>query len=217
MPVYRVDAIMPYITHIPRDVTVNTFHVEAASMTGDQLNAVHGAIPGFYNNVPGAASVASRMASYIDRASNACTLTIREVGVPGAPLDEFTWTLGAAAYNPCLPFEVSLCLSYASLVPGVNRGRTRGRIYIGPLGDGAGTISSPAGEQPVPPNSFMEDLADAAAELHGALASYDVEWGVYSRVAETLYPIEGGWVDNAFDTQRRRQIDATARQEWVVP
>lgn len=40
--------------------------------------------------------------------------------------------------------------------------------------------------------------------------------GVYSRVDGLIRPITSGWVDNEFDTQRRRQRDATARTEWDV-
>jgi len=126
-----------------------------------------------------------------------------------------TWTLTSSAYNDCLPFEVALACSYYSLQPGVPRGRSRGRIYIGPLNYGAGTITLHSGAPPTPASSFMEELGTAAAELHGALGSYDVTWGVYSRVDEVLYPIEHGYIDNEFDTQRRRQVDATDRQLWT--
>jgi len=215
VPVYRIDAVMPYSTFIPRDVTVNTFHVECASMGTTELNTIHGAIEGFYVNSYGGASVSSRMNDYVSRATNASTVVTRQVGVPGAPLDEWSFTLDDSAYAPCLPFEVAVCLSYNSLVPGVPRGRSRGRIYIGPLNYGAGTITTSSSVPPTPATSFMDCLAEAASTLHGALSSYGIDWGVYSRVDEVLYPITGGYIDNEFDTQRRRQVDATARTTWA--
>lgn len=216
MPIYRVDAVLPFVTNLPRDVAVNTFHVEADDMTGDQLNAVHGAIPGFYNNDPGTVAIAYRLTSYITRGTDECYLTIREVGVPGPPLDYFPFTLEAAGANTSLPFEVAVCCSYGSIVPTVPRARSRGRIFLGPLIAGTAVVNATSGQQPYVADDFMEDIGLAAAELHAALSSYNVEWGVYSRVDTELYPIEAGYVDNAFDTQRRREVDATVRVPWVV-
>jgi len=37
---------------------------------------------------------------------------------------------------------------------------------------------------------------------------------VWSRTDEAVYPIVGGYVDYAFDTQRRRGQAPVARQSW---
>nr|CRY93636.1 hypothetical protein [uncultured prokaryote] len=216
MTVYRIDAVLPYRTHIPRDVVINTFHVETeGDITETQINAVHGAIPGFYNNVQTTNNVAARMSDFIDREGDFCQTVIREVDVPGAPLDVDYWSLGEPSNDDSLPLEVAICCSYYSLVSGVPRGRTRGRIFLGPWSATAAVIDYPGSLPPNVNSALRADICSAATDLHDALSSYDVIWGVYSRVDEVLYPIEAGYVDDAFDTQRRREVEATTRTTWA--
>jgi hypothetical protein len=39
-------------------------------------------------------------------------------------------------------------------------------------------------------------------------------WGVHSRKNNNINAVTNGWIDNEFDTQRRRRILATARTLW---
>lgn len=218
MTVYRIDATLPYITHLPRDVAINTFHIATSGdIDGSQVSTAFELTRDFYNNVLGDFSIASRISQYVDRSTDLCKLEIREVGVPG-PGTEASWTLGAGAGpGESLPFEVSVCLSYQGNASGVLARRQRGRIYIGPLAPLNSVITFLDDQPPLVAGTFTFDLALAATAYGNALAAADITWGVYSRVDEELYPIVAGFVDNEFDTQRRRQVKATSRQTWDLP
>jgi hypothetical protein len=107
-----------------------------------------------------------------------------------------------------LPNEVCITVSYFAQrsLP-----RQRGRIYVGPLNGSA--MEDTGGDARVTPQC-RSDLAAAFKRL-GAFEDA-LAWAVFSRKDnEARGPIGGGWVDNAFDTQRRRGRDASVRTSWV--
>jgi len=58
----------------------------------------------------------------------------------------------------------------------------------------------------------VDKLRGAATYLKGASdAAADWTWVVYSTVDNAMYPVDNGWVDNSWDTQRRRGVKPTAR------
>lgn len=88
--------------------------------------------------------------------------------------------------------------------------RRRGRIYIGPLK----TTTSTNGR---PNSTAITTLATASSALGIDLnAVADTTWCVWSPTSGTAVPITDGWVDNAFDTQRRRGWDPTSRTTYFV-
>jgi hypothetical protein len=97
--------------------------------------------------------------------------------------------------------DIAVCLSaYA----GENRPRKRGRLYI-PL--------CLAGSSPTGANvsaSVRQRIADLVPLFEG-LGGVDWDWGVFSRVDNVFRKYTNWWVDDAWDTQRRRGKRATAR------
>jgi len=71
----------------------------------------------------------------------------------------------------------------------------------------------------------MQALADAAAAMEDGTVvagGLSVKWAVYSPTTDAVDTIDNafndvldGWVDNAFDTQRRRGPAATTRITWT--
>jgi len=88
------------------------------------------------------------------------------------------------------------------------RARRRGRIYFGPLDQQAKTN---AGD---PSSNFIADLASAAGTLLGDSVSNGWQLGVWSRRNASVVAVTGGWVDDRFDTQRRRLEGPTSRTTW---
>jgi len=111
-----------------------------------------------------------------------------------------TGTLVAASQADGLPTEVALCLSYYGVS---NTKRNRGRMYIGPLHPGFMASTRPTAD-------LQTHLLDLATRL-SAIGGSDVDWQIHSRVANTRQRIQKVWVDNAWDTQRRRGLDSTGR------
>ena len=104
---------------------------------------------------------------------------------------------------------MSACISYYA---DTNVKRKRGRVYIGPLSSACTTL--PTGDQDVRIHSTtIGILAASAADM--ANTTEDVTWEVYSRADDDFYAITAGWVDNAFDIQRRRGAIASVRTTWT--
>jgi len=111
----------------------------------------------------------------------------------------------------CLPEEVCLCLSFqGDPISGELQRRKRGRVYIGPLVDGIRIDSA----TPRPNDTFINGIRAAAVQLRDDSATNEMLWSVYSRADNKMVVVTNGWVDNSFDTQRRRGPDSTARHTW---
>jgi hypothetical protein len=218
MGVIRAQVEFDMATALPADKIVNTFHFNALDGAGypttAQLDEIDAALSDFYLTVGATGGQALRTMM-----SEACATTWRiktydlSQPKPRIPL-RTTEKTNAPGGGDTLPNEVALCLSFrAANVPGVPGARRRGRIYFGP--NQIANTSTTAPGRPV--QSLINTLRDAALRLATRPAA-DPYWGVYSRanlpnpVAASVIPeVVAGWVDNAWDTQRRRGPASTAR------
>lgn len=138
---------------------------------------------------------------------------------PAAEIVKFAETTGPPAGTAGLPLEVSLCGSYqGSDAIALPPARKRGRLYIGPLSTGA--MSTVAGGENAPSSDFRGTLGAALKALAGKSSgnggALTANWCVHSRASNAFSVISQGWVDNAWDTQRRRGERATVRTAWAV-
>lgn len=115
--------------------------------------------------------------------------------------------LGAADSSSDLPHEVASVLSFYA---GRNLKRRRGRIFIGPLNI---TAQRQTNLGPRPVESFDEAMRRAAVRLR-ATPNILVTWVQVSQRDATAQPVTAGWVDDSFDTQRRRGTEPTSRLTW---
>ena len=198
-----VSVNMASVTALPEDVVVNAWSfTTATAKDGTQAGAVESALDTFYetvgpfmsNQITGAARI-----KWYDRAD----------AKPRVPWRDTAITFPVAASS--LPLEVALVLSFqAAPVSGSPAARRRGRLYIGPLGQNA--LSNTTGR---PTTGLIDAMATAAAALRLASdATADWSWAVWSGVDSAAREVFRGWVDNDFDTQRRRGQQATARTAW---
>lgn len=140
----------------------------------------------------------------------------------GAPIYDLGFLMGVSGSSLDLPSECAICVSFhgdltglASDVPGGAPGpggdthpaaRVRGRIFVGPLNQNVMSSGSPTRVG----STVLDDLVASAMKLHSDMPS----WSVWSRKNAHTVPVVGGFVDNAFDTQRRRGEKATGRHTW---
>lgn len=89
------------------------------------------------------------------------------------------------------------------------RARKRGRVFFGPLNDLCLDWTGP-GNRPVLHANFLDDATFA---MH-RLANAGVGWAVWSRRDGAMHNVQGGWVDNRFTAQRKREEDASLRVLW---
>lgn len=129
---------------------------------------------------------------------------------PRAPVIMDTYSFPVAPSGQPLPHEVAACLSFQAVpASGEVQSRRRGRVYLGPIQQGAvdtdGRLSAP----------FISDIVTGATDLLTASdAALDWAWNVWSEVNGSRSTVQEGWVDNAFDTQRSRGRETTVRTNW---
>lgn len=137
---------------------------------------------------------------------------------PRVPVFEQEFTWGTAPTGTALPSEVAVCLSArAERVSGTIDARRRGRVYIGPLNTTAMNAGGTGGHPRVEAN-MRTTLLEAAARLAADMNTDGWLWGVHSSLgaAGNFVPFRTWWVDDAFDTQRRRGMVPTTKQTATV-
>lgn len=207
----RAQVVIPYDTGLPRDVITNTLYFETATPAGlvagaDELAPM---LTAFYETIY---DVSNRAASHIAWAG--AYVNFYDMADP-EPRPPYTVSMPITAQTgtSALPAECALVLSFNGGDPaGVPRARQRGRIYLGGWGALANTASPGR-----PSSGVITDVISAATQLLADVSggTDTIAWCVYSATAGNVYyPIVGGWVDDAWDTQRRRGVSATSRTTW---
>ena len=115
---------------------------------------------------------------------------------PKDPYDLDIFNLTTAPAGGMLPDEVALALSFeGTKAAGLPQARRRGRIFVGPLNAAAATQNRPS-------SAFITAMVTAGTNLKANTLGIG---------AGSFVPTNNGWVDNAFDTQRRRGVLSTSR------
>jgi len=210
MSFYFVQATIFPTSNLAADASTNTFSFEAASLPAVSL----GILPSleiFYK------SLVSIFPNTVRQDVHTLKAYDRADPEPRQPVFTRTFDFTAAPGGAPLPPEVALCLSFqGEPVSGEPQARKRGRIYLGPIRqDRVGTDGRPT-------QGMLTSVLDAATALKAAGdASTTWYWAVWSPTTAAAstpalanVPIENGWVDNEFDTQRRRGRVATFRQTF---
>lgn len=191
---------------------VNTFFFrnDGIGVDADEMaDTVKDVLDSFYAVVhsPATATIASILSIVID--TSVSEYRVYDLG-EAAPRTPHVRSLGwSGTGGGGLPNELSACISYYA---SSNVKRRRGRIFMGPLSSATTTL--PTGDQDVRVHpTTIGILAAGAADL--ANTTEDVTWEVYSRMDDDFFPITAGWVDNAFDIQRRRGAVSSVRTTWT--
>lgn len=233
---YTAEVTLPYVTLLPRDVTVNTFHFQGGASAAELSEAQQIAqrLSDFYTGSSSTGTLGSYLSNEI---GPICTVKVydAEATEPRPIFYQDTFNIGASrSSSGDLPPEVALCLSYYGTA---NQKRQRGRVYIGPF---CQIAEVPSVTYAAPTASLVTCLVEAGTRLaknSGAVAQGDtgmlpstpatgpaaVLWSVRSKYAaltgttlgSMFTLINNGWVDNEWDSQRRRRIAATSRSVFA--
>lgn len=212
MPVIRAQVTIPYDSGLPEDVAVNTFHFFAAAADQQAIDDVNGLLDNFYSAIP--AGEGGAFTAFYSNIVNSAAARIKTYNLdspePRQPLDTYDPQWAWAGAGSPLPQEVALCLSFQAVgVSGSPQARRRGRVYLGPL---AVTAIEASTSDARPESDLISRMASAASELLADSITSTARWVVYSEAAGGVgYNVDNGWVDNAFDIQRRRGVAPTAR------
>jgi len=172
----------------------------------------------------------------ISRDTNACTVRFYDLAghldgsSHGVPIAMGAFTMGAAGSSESLPGEVAFAVTLegegrsTALVETADadvpadakrdrpQSRRTGRLYVGSLNKGASDLGSPCR----PTTNFRNDAMFAVLGLHHLLMAADQHLCVWSRKNAEIYVLEAVSSDDAWDTQRRRGVDKTARVRLSV-
>lgn len=209
---YRAQFIMRGPSGLPEDVFVNNFvfrNNNIGSTPAGFADDIKAALQEFYSTAVNTPNSGSQLVStYLTANRNdVVDVVVYDLGQtpPRSPIKRsFTMTKPTATTTGP-PEEVAVCLSYYAGRP---LPRYRGRIYLGPLT--ASAVAFTAGKSIVT-EPFRQALGASAARL---MARPGMSWCVLSPTRGEASIITGGWVDNAFDTQRRRGVAPSARSLW---
>jgi len=199
MPNYALQIAIQPTSGNSADVITNSWSCQATDVSNAEL--FKDAVVEFYRDItafyPALFGQTGHVWKLYDRADPS----------PRYPVSEGTWSFSSAPTGNPAPTEVCVCLSFqGDRQSGIPQARHRGRVYIGPLDvalvDSSGQFSS----------TNRTTLATAGNDLLTASnAATNWVWAVWSTVNGDIVPVTNGWVDNEFDTQRRRGRDSTAR------
>lgn len=219
---------LPRVSGVPRDVVENTFAFTKAGSTDIDLAQLGTQLQKFYNRDNSITGGTRKVAQYINETVSRALPThieMYDIDVPGPPIHDTTFTLAAVlsgSESSCLPdacamgVTIHADLSTVSEHSGATRprARRRGRFFVGPLiaaemvDTTSGVPRIGSGPRDTAGFSIVNTMGDCF-DFAGA------QLCVWSRVDHALRPVVGVWIDNRFDTQRRREEEASSRSVYL--
>lgn len=218
---FLCQVVMPALTP-STNVFVNTWFFRNDTAGGSpetMADNIRDALDAFYDDsigTPTAARITAFMSPAIDRPNVRYRVYDLGQAAPRVPIIRApapTWT--AAASTLKMPNECAIVLSYRSGTGTTGGGTSdktrRGRIYVGPFQTGAIDTGGPT-EDSTPSPLLLDRIREGAANVESS--SLPLTWVQYSRSVNRMAVVTGGFVDAAWDTQRRRGMKAASRLTW---
>lgn len=203
---YRAQVILKTADAIPANYVTNSWCIEVNPDGALDTDEVTVCLKDFYDDM------INFLPSVIAQNGHEVKYTVLPGVKPNYPFEEDVFNLVSAPTSDNLPTEVSLVMSFqGTRQAGFSQKRRRGRIYFGPIR----ATGAAAGR---PTSSLITALATAGATFKSnveAITGGAHFWAVWSNVDQEAVQINNGWVDNAFDTQRRRGVQSTSRTTFV--
>lgn len=212
----RAQVSFERLSGIPADEVMNVWHFWSTYADRvDGSDEIRSVLDSFYTSIDGLMS---------SRLTGDYTIKVYDLldAVPRPPFATYTESISPGTGTP-LPSEVAICLSYKGpSLAGAIPARNRGRIYLGPWD--ASVVDSDTRDAIVD-SGVRGAIATAAGTLLGSTTA-SLNWSVFSPTIAGAPPwtgivlgaatafVEGGWVDNAFDTIRSRGAEASERSTF---
>jgi hypothetical protein len=211
MATMRAQVVFQGMSNTPEDVVVNTYHFVSPDYAIVNRDLVRDYLVELYNTTvpaPGTGKIAESMSSFLSRVANASKIKVYDLAEPKPRTPTtYSWTLAANSGGALveLPAEVAVCASFYALQ---NRPRYRGRVYLGPWV--SNVLQDALNDRSRPQTTLIDTIAGAFNRLllkpgTGPKLAIQSNADGQARIATN------GWVDDAWDTQRRRGQDAKSR------
>lgn len=198
MGIGKFQVTVPFQPALPENVVTNTFYLR--------------------DNFPGVITGGTDWAALANDAATAWLntwyqnaspphITVKvynaESAPPNDPIAVAEKNVAAPLWSPNYPTQLAVCLSYK----GGQRPWQRGRMYLAPWLSTGFAGSNPG----MRVSTTMQNAALALADALAGLGGIDIDWGVWSRTKREFAPTSLSWVDDSWDVQRRRKMDALGR------
>ncbi len=228
---FRFVVSLPSTTGIPADKVENVLSCGLDGVLGvNDLEDAADAIEFFYNGTaPGQNTpMSTYLSESLSRAANACsvavytTLDLTGGTFFGSPVLTQTFTLGAIGAGSPLPEEIATVISYHANLNNVPAEvgntrpaqRRRGRMYLGPFNDQAG---ADVGSLYRPSLGFRTNVAVAFPFMADTINNIpNLYFGIWSKLDAEVWAADAGWIDDAWDVQRRRGVAASSRSSFNI-
>jgi hypothetical protein len=206
MTVIRCQVTLKTTSNMPEDYISNTFYYRGPGELEGLKNIAGNKLTGFYQSLGG-----GYLSPLLSQFGHTIKFYDQEIAKPNPPFNVREFDFLAPLAGGSLPSEVAVVVSFSGgLISGVSPGSSRGRVYLGPISASNIQLNG------MMPNQFCEDIAGFAAEL--ANAGGAAEHCIWSDKLQQDFGITEYWVNNEYDTQRRRGRKATFRAiEAPVP
>jgi hypothetical protein len=204
MAFYRAQMRYRYFTGLPGDLSTNTVYWSVDTSDLEVAGDVIG-----LRLAPGMEVLGSLMPTCVSRSAEIAIYAMADPE-PRVPFI-YPVTLDAATAATGIPLECALVGSFMGAPPVTPR--RRGRIYIGPLSTNC-LEDSTSSTFPRPEPTVVTGVADIMEGWAADGSGLDEGWYIHSVTNSNYVRVEAGFVDNEFDTQRRRGVLASGRTSW---
>jgi hypothetical protein len=234
MGIAHCQVVIPSYTNLPADSVVNTWTFSGSGTAIDVATAATPNLKTFYIGNGGVAltgyfsqdlqtsSILFKWYRLSDTSATTPDVTGPGVG-HGSPILTVPVS-GASGSGTPLPDQCAVALSMHGVThdlaehsgPGPRpAARHRGRVFLGPFGTGAvGVDTANHGAVVIP--GLMNYLKDGATALMSDTTGTN-DLSIWSRKNNAVYSVVGGFIDDRFDTQRRRAHKSTFRTLFGIP
>jgi hypothetical protein len=229
----RAQITIPLDSGVPDDVIVNTLYfdgdedLDQAATDDDYHQTAFTAITNFLHAIDNLILPVS--------VGPVATVKLYDMRDPEPRVPEFEDLVSLTpTASPPLPNEVAVCLSFQAVQQsGQLQRRRRGRIFLGPVANDANVVAVING-QARPKVEMRDAICSAASSMKQTDLPIgiggSVRWAIYSKttdlgggspptagtsIDDAFHDVDNGWIDDTFDTQRRRGPAATARATFT--
>ena len=214
----RAQVILEKDSSIPADAVVNTFYFDGDDSEEPDAtyhSAVTSMLSTFYS------AIDQLFSSTLSGVGHIKIYDMRDA-MPRTPELVYEISLSPGSGDP-LPDEIACVLSFsADVASGEAAARRRGRVYLGPLDQDIGAIIDNAYRLQATHLTTIANAAHTMAQGVALPVTGSVKWAIYSptldaggTVDDAFNDVTHGFVDNAFDVQRRRGVKASARTTYT--
>lgn len=221
MTVYHAATILTPVSGVPEDIRQQSWYAEDPGQPPGVAEAaiIGGLVEEMYTQaVGGGAGLGTFISNSVSRVALACAVRVWSIdGATGAEtfVVEIPFTMPVATSGGLYPGEVACRLSIHGALDGSEADRSkRGGPFLGPLSDGTGVNDGNGTLRPTA--GLMAQMIARYQEFDDGLVANGMVPVVWSRTTLTAHTVVGGWVDDAFDTQRRRGGIPTSRSVFTV-